>query len=375
MIMFKNSIFIFLFALTMLGCKKDLSQLETNWTYQLSKVKHAYIATSKELWTKNKNTAGNMIMRLQEFRATPTFQRFSFAKNAWTESYKWFNIAKPLILSTNADPIVNEFQIDLNRIHLNQIDPSYIDYTQAAPNDGIIVNTAAYPTLDFQSVADWHLHGTPGNENKITLGYHVLEFLLWGENGMRTNDEFEVTTTEGERRNFFFSFVASHLSNDFNQINWPSSMENKVLAMTNQEFVSFIFTGMIDFIDNDFLNTTILVPYESQNVADELSRFSKNTMADIENKLDAITYFIDGRELLLESSDYFLGDLFEEIDSEKFAVLEQKLESCYTLVESISGTFNTAVLSATERPKLLQLHTELTEISGILKEYREILSN
>src|SRR5690606_12217561 len=125
----------------------------------------------------------------------------------------------------------------------------------------------------------------------------------------------------------------------------------------------------------DFAKNTILVPYQSQNVADELSRFSKNTLMDIQNKLDAITYFIDGRDLLQEHNDYFLGDLFKEMDSEKYEVLEQKLESCYAVVESISGTFDTAVLSGSERPKLLQLHTQLTEISEILKEYRVLLSN
>src|SRR5690606_23221013 len=107
---------------------------------QLSKVKHSYIASTKEIFLTHKSTSGSMIMRLQEFRALPTFQRFSGAKNAWIQSYKWFNLTKPLILSSNVDPIINEFQIDLSRIHLNQIDPSYIDYTQAVPNDGIIVN-------------------------------------------------------------------------------------------------------------------------------------------------------------------------------------------------------------------------------------------
>ena len=178
------------------------------------------------------------------------------------------------------------------------------------------------------------------------------------------------------RRRVFLTSVGSYLELDNEALNFNSNYENSILLMDSEKFITAMFLGITNFIDNDFANRTLLKPYNSQNIEDELSRFSDNTKSDIYSKLMAIKHFLDGREVLQEHNDYFFGDFLNEIDSDKYQQIKNKLEECFSIYNSINGSFDNAInISSPERTKVYALYNAVTSISYSLKEIQAKILN
>jgi len=75
----------------------------------------------------------------------------------------------------------------------------YIDYVDGNPESGIICNPDEFPDLSPDSLDRFNGRGGEGN---IATGYHVIEFLLWGETpggiarGKRTHIDYDIDKTK-----------------------------------------------------------------------------------------------------------------------------------------------------------------------------------
>ena len=65
-----------------------------------------------------------------------------------------------------------------SRINGWPVVPKFIDYTKANAVSGIIQNSQKYPSISKDTIMK--LNRVDDND-QITLGYHVIEFLLWGK--------------------------------------------------------------------------------------------------------------------------------------------------------------------------------------------------
>jgi putative iron-regulated protein len=64
------------------------------------------------------------------------------------------------------------------RINPWPLDENYIDYVKDNDKAGIINDTTNFPTIDKKTLID--LNEKDGEKN-ISLGFHAIEFLLWGQ--------------------------------------------------------------------------------------------------------------------------------------------------------------------------------------------------
>ena len=355
------------------SCKKNELNSATKWTYQLSKVKHSFIATNKELVLRHNREMIDLSGGINWFVTIPSAANLVKAKNDWIQSFNQYNLIKPFLLFDKEG--LQQINIDFDRIELSSLDPSYIDYTASNVNSGIIMHTIGYPNIYYQDIPTWDLHNNIGNESKITLGYHVIEFLLWGEDlsstsgGLRSNNDYLSNNNINNRRRAFLRSVTTHLEVDNSFVNLSSTYENRILEMDSEKFAKAVFTGLTRFIDQDLSGNTLYKPYISQNPNDELSPFSDNTKSDIFSKLNAIKYFLNGRDLLEDHNDYFFEDFLKEVDSEKYEQIQGALSECFTIYNSISGSFDNAINPASsERAKVYALYSALMSISKTLKE-------
>jgi putative iron-regulated protein len=85
--------------------------------------------------------------------------------------------------------------------------PGYIDYVDGNPESGIICDPDEFPDLSPDSLG--RFNGRGGDRN-IATGYHVIEFLLWGETsgsitrGKRTHIDYDIDKTKyADRRGTF----------------------------------------------------------------------------------------------------------------------------------------------------------------------------
>ena len=65
-----------------------------------------------------------------------------------------------------------------NRLNGWPIDPTHIDYTESNVGGNIISNREKYPSITSELLRRINLEE---GKSDFTTGYHVIEFLLWGE--------------------------------------------------------------------------------------------------------------------------------------------------------------------------------------------------
>ena len=80
----------------------------------------------------------------------------------------------------NTSNAVSYTHLDVYKRQINAwpLDEAYVDYVAGAPEAGIINNTADYPAITPDLLQSLN---QSGSEENVSLGYHAIEFLLWGQ--------------------------------------------------------------------------------------------------------------------------------------------------------------------------------------------------
>jgi len=107
------------------------------------------------------------------------------ARQAWHKAHEAFHRATPLLLLAKVHPELFPNTADLHfAIDAWPLEPGYIDSFQAYANSGIVNDV----TVNLDESGLRQQHGFSSN-TEIALGFHSLEYLLWGE-GERLAEAF-----------------------------------------------------------------------------------------------------------------------------------------------------------------------------------------
>jgi putative iron-regulated protein len=208
------------------------------------------------------------------------------------------------------------------------IDPGFIDYVEGDPDSGL-VNDPAQPLSRFAIVG----LNQADDPTHVTAGWHVIEFLLWGEDlsaegpGARPASDYAPGIGNNDRRRTYLQTVTQLLVLDLSTLvaQWAPGANNyaaAVLAMDQRNAIGRAFNGM-----------AVLAGYEvglrrlggglfRGGAEFEQSRFSDNTAQDIVNALAG------ARNVYLGSSDgtasgagfdALLGEIAPEINDRVLA--------------------------------------------------------
>lgn len=364
-----------LLTLTLLfsGCKKTWD--DSNWTYQLSKTRHSLIATMQTMTEAQRRNELELSQSILQFDAFTNEGVLATLKNAWRASWRSFLHYKPFYYMESA--VVNSNTFDVSIVNGGKINTDYIDATVNDPSSGIIVNTTTYPEILFTSMDDWNMAGDPENR---TLGYQVMEFLLWGEDlspnlpGLRPATDFNQGGVVETRRLTFLRYVGTYMHNEFDDFYFPDKLENDLLTASNRDFLDFVLNGLIRYIEDDFAERGINIPYLSQDIDDEISRFSDNTRIDLVSMLEAIKVVLYGEGVFDSSNNYFLGDLIHEVNPKAAISILNSVGTIEQRISEIFMPFDQAISSSTERPKLYDIRVNLLNISAQLKEFSKSIN-
>ena len=131
-------------------------------------------------------------------RKNATPERLEEARGHWRASYSAY-----LSSLAASDIPVREpsewFAAKLTRRHLAQqinswpIEPGYIDYLEGYPFTGIVNDTTL--VIDRDSLLAQHQFS---DATYVSVGYHAIEFILWGEHGQRPASDFDSTAAKPE---------------------------------------------------------------------------------------------------------------------------------------------------------------------------------
>ena len=366
MIKFFLSTTIFLVVIS--GCQKHNE--DTRWTYQVSKVKHSYIAQFSLANVNFRNSAKSLFNGISSFSLVPSDYNFGVVKNAWFNNWCDYQGLLPYILTDGS--LSNPISPDHNLMSWVPINIEYIDSTQAIPSGGIIMDTVTYPYVAFNLFNSWNENGDINNR---VLGYQVLEFMLFGEDnnvnsgGSRTKYDFLSWSKINDRRRLFTKYVSDHLYYANINSSVSSSFQNEVLAADPDVFIKFLCSGLTTYLDDECVEKGIMIAYNSQDEKYETNRFSDFTLEDLKNRVVLIRDFLDGSVGYPNSESYFLMDFIEEVDPSISSEVRSQLNSLTTKIENVNLPFDQAILSSSERPKILEIGNSFTRISELLKQF------
>lgn len=361
----------FLFFLFILGCEKNV---ESNFDFQKSKLKYSFIETQREILART-NTSGTAYMnKVSFFRNLPAQYALEDCQSKWELWYNQFLLLSPYrYIDSELNIGFNENQ---NLFDVSGINYGYVDYTVNQPNGGIIKDPANYPNINQVGMISWH---QLGDEKNASLGFHVLEFLLWGEDvslsstGTRDNSDYLQTNPENQRRMDYLVDASSYLKLILSELKVSSIYKNDFLKSDADVSFTYIIEGYNRFIQEDLIDKTILKPLNGQNPSDELSDFSDNTLANIKSKVEGLKYALDGSELFIDSQTdgYYMMDFISEVDIESEQNILNSLDRIDASLSQISISFENAIQNIAMIESLNVVVNELNNIKSVLVTVKE----
>jgi putative iron-regulated protein len=312
--------------------------------------------------------AQSLKIAIDAFVANPTAVNFTTAKEAWltaresygtTEAFRFAN--GPIDIDDNApEGLLNSWPLDEN----------YIDYVDGAANSGIINDDTTHPTIT-KTVLEG-LNTAEGNDANVSVGYHAIEFLLWGQDltmpsvlqaGQRPYTDYVDggTASNQDRRRAYLAACADLLTDHLQLMldEWKPSGDYRAtfLALNEDAALKNMLGAIATLSKSELAGERIFVAYSNQDQEDEHSCFSDNTHRDIRLNLAGIANVYRG------SYSTVSGISLEDIITTKSPTLGAEISAALTMaeanVDATATPFDYAITNSGERPHVATAVTSL----------------
>lgn len=349
-----NRIPLFIAAVLVLGAckKKKVNNLKAEF-------KENYAAIVYASYEDSYNEALELQTAINNFVAAPTEAGFTAAKKAWlearepygqTEAYRFAN--GPIDDADGPEGALNAWPLD----------EGYVDYVAGVPTSGIINDLTVEITVDkLESLNE------EGGEKNISIGYHAIEFLLWGQDDANTalktpgNRPYTDYVTDGtgtaanqDRRGTYLKVCAEILVKDLKSLvdEWKTggTYRKTFINQDDDKSVTDILTGMGVLSKSELAGERIFTALDNQDQEDEHSCFADNTHRDIVTNFKGIQNIYKGSYSRTNGavvSGTGLSDIVEKVDKKLNEELEDLFAKCNTNVNAISAPFDYALTQET----------------------------
>lgn len=233
-------------------------------------------------------TAKILQTQVNAFVAAPTAKGLEDCKTAWlnsrvpylqTEAFRFYD--GPIdAAADNFEGLINAWPLD----------EAYIDYVSDDAKAGVINNLTSYPTIsETVLLTDNEKNG----ETDVKVGYHAIEFLLWGQDlykdspGKRPYTDYVANGTASNqvRRGQYLKIVTDLLVKDLQSVSaqWETTgayRKDFISAANVDQSLMNIFNGMGKLTKGELSGERMTVLLASKDQEDEHSCFSDNTKND-----------------------------------------------------------------------------------------------
>lgn len=235
------------------------------------------------------------------FVAAPAATTFQAAKDAWVAARVPYNQNDAFRFYDG--PIDNEESGPEYEINGWPLDENYVDYTRDEPLAGIVNDAANYPDITPEKVLEW---SGVGGEEKVSAGYHAMEFLLWGQDdlapgtgaGKRPHTDYvDGGTAQNQgRRRAYLAAVAKLLVTQLEAVEgaWePDAAATYGAAFGTQpapegstgdavkDAIANVVRGLGSLAKAELSGERMTVAYKNRGQEDEHSCFSDMTWPDL----------------------------------------------------------------------------------------------
>lgn len=293
--------------------------------------------------------------QVDAFVANPTSNGLILCQNAWLEAREPYGLTEVYRFSNGP---IDDADGPEGLLNAWPLDESYIDYVSGNSSAGIINDPTNYPVIDAATLEGLN---EAGGEENISVGYHAIEFLLWGQDdpntalmtpGQRSYLDFVDgggTASNEDRRRDYLSVCADLLVQHLEEIKdeWDSSLSGNYrstfLALDNDEALQNILTGMGTLSKSELAGERMFVALDNQDQEDEHSCFSDNTHRDIILNAQGIRNVYTGSYTRVDGttiSGKSIQGLIEEINTDRYNTINSLSASIATLTNDIPTPFD-----------------------------------
>ena len=278
------SFFCFL-ALALVDC----SSRETDGR-QTKKFIEAYVELAFKAYDDSYQSALKLKNAIETFINEPSDIKFQKAKLAWINARTAYG--KTEVFRFYGGPIDNEKNIE-SFLNSWPLDEGHIDYISGNERSGIINDIKI--ALSKENLI--RFNGNPG-EKSVSLGYHAIEFLLWGQDlsehkeaGKRAYSDYTKSKKNHQRRKQYLILATEILIDHLKEIVEAWKVDNgdnyrsQFLAFSNQKALKKILKGVSFLLYEELAGERMMVALESNDKENEQSCFSDQTKLDIINNL------------------------------------------------------------------------------------------
>lgn len=287
------------------------------------------------------------------FLGAPSADGLAACRQAWLSAHQWYGQGE-----------VSRFYggpIDRAQTGMNEwpIDESFIDYTFAQANGGIINDPATFPEITAPALASADEKGV----ETVSTGFHAVEFLLWGQRvdqkqgpGTRPYTDYVDggTAPNPDRRRAYLRVAVSLLLDDMRGLaaEWdlgdPASYASRLVAGKAHDALTKIYRGFSQMAISELFYERLLDPFVSQDRKDEESCFSESTYNDlVANALSVqdvyLGHYRTRSGVTLQGRS--LSDLVRAKNPALDELLRKQLASVRAAIEAIPPPFDHAVLA------------------------------
>jgi putative iron-regulated protein len=351
----------------------------------LETLKRAAIATYADVVLAGYEDSLSLALELQAaveaFVAAPSVETQQAAKEAWlaarepygqTEAFRFYG--GPIDDAQGPEGLINAWPLD----------EVYVDYVEDAPDAGIINDVANYPTIDAELLDSLNQVGA---EENVSVGFHAIEFLLWGQDlsadgaGERSYTDYTTAPNADRRGDYLLAtsqLLVQHLQYliDAWAVDNPDNYRESFLALDTGEAISHMFVGIGVLSKSELAGERMFTAYDNQDQEDEHSCFSDNTHRDIFNNLQGIRNVYLGSYERLDGTvveGTSLADVMEQADPEANARTLELLDVAQEQVNNIHVPFDQAITQGEYRPQVLDTVLALFDLGDQFAEDAHLL--
>lgn len=327
--------------------------------------------------------AGILRDAIELFLENPGPESFETAKQAWLAS-------RPAYLQTEAfrfydGPIDEEEGL----INAWPLDENFIDYvvdetTGKIVYGGVINSPEQFPSLDADMLLkENEVHG----EADVKVGYHAIEFLLWGQDlyensaGQRPYTDYltgaGATAPNGERRKQYLKIVSDLLVEHLTHVRdaWAPGSPYRtqfVQKQNHKKSLSDALSGLGKLSKGELAGERMTVALENKDQEDEHSCFSDNTHLDILYNQVGILNVYRGSYKRSDGTEV-KGPGFNELvaleDPTLARSIEDQLTRTLAAAQAIPVPFDQAIIHQPEpvQETIRELRKQADEIQNVAK--------
>ncbi|CAM2955232.1 imelysin family protein [Flavobacterium frigoris] len=298
----RTSLFLLIGGLTFSCNNDDDNSTDSNVTKKQVVANYAAIAYAN--YKQAYDDAVVLETAINTFTNAPTQANFDTAKSKWKQSRESYGTTEafrfangPIDDANGPESLMNAWPLDEN----------YIDYVEGATASGIINNPILFPIIDK---AFLEAENENGGEKNISVGYHAIEFLLWGQDltapsekkaGLRPYSDYVVggTASNPLRRAAYLEVCADLLTDNLdymvNQWKVDGPYRKTFLALPDDQAIKNIYLGITTLVSAELPVERMYVALGNADQEDEHSCFSDNTHRDIALNLQGVINVYQGK--------------------------------------------------------------------------------